>query len=208
MESVCPGGVSDGAEAAKERRCLFRLRLSPPAFQVDIIRIDIRSVDRISPSYSLPEPPPSSPANDDDNDDCVVVFNNYKGAVEEFTIEGLISSNNVRSFAKSSLIVDPKKAKWTSLHQFNECDLNLMRFVPTLLIWGDLDPYAPVRVQSKMFQRLADGRGGKNDRDGKFGAYCTWTVLLVYDHAVHLLDENGGGDRFVRAVKNFLSASD
>ena len=88
------------------------LRLLPPDFQVDIIRIDIRSVDRISPSSSLPNPPPSFPADDDNNDDSVVVLNDYKGSVEDFTIEGSILSNVVRSFAESSFIFDPKKAKW------------------------------------------------------------------------------------------------
>ena len=107
-----------------------------------------------------PNPSPSSSANDDDNDDSVVVLNDYEGAVEDFTIEGLISSNNVHSFAKSSLIFDPKKAKWTSLHQFNECDPSRLRLVPTLLIEGDWYPYAPVGVQSEMFRGLANGIGG------------------------------------------------
>ena len=138
MESECPGGAADGSETVKERRCLLHLRLSPPAFQVDIIQIDIRSVDCISPSSSLPNPPPSFPADDDDNDNnFVVVLNDYKGAVEDFTIEGSISSNDLCSFAESSLIVNPKKAKWTSLHQFNECDPTRLNFVPTLLIGSD-----------------------------------------------------------------------
>jgi len=157
----------------------------------------------LSSSYS------SSPADNDD-DDSVVVLNDYEGAVEDFTIEGSISSNDVRSFAESSLIVDPEKAEWTSLHQFNECDPSRLRSVPALLIGGDSDPYAPVRVQSEMFRGLADGigGGGGNDGDGKVGADRSWTVLSGCDHAVHLLEENGGGDRFVRAVKNFLSNSD
>ena len=84
-----------------------------------------------------------------------------------------------------------------------------MIFVPTLLIGGDSDLYAPVRVQSEMFRGLVhNGEGGGNNGDGKFGADRTWTSLSGCDHAVHILDENRGGGRIVRAVKNFLSPSD
>ena len=62
--------------------------------------------------------------------------------------------------------------------------------MPTLVVAGDQDPYAPLRIQSELFTNL--GRGA--DR--------TWSIIADADHAVHLLDS--GKERFVNLVKSFV----
>ena len=73
--------------------------------------------------------------------------------------------------------------------QFNNCDPARIH-VPTLVVAGDQDPYALLRVQAELFGNL--GRG--SDR--------TWSIIADADHAVHLL--NGGKDRFLNIVKSFV----
>ena len=61
--------------------------------------------------------------------------------------------------------------------------------VPTLVVVGDQDPYAPLHVQAELFSNL--GRGV--DR--------TWSILSDADHAVHLLE---GRSRFINVVTSFI----
>lgn len=116
------------------------------------------------------------------------VENTFDGAIEDFTIEGSIPSEPARLFAEAALLADPFTAQWKNLHQFNICDPARVN-VPTLVIAGDQDPYAPLRVQTDLFCNL--GRGA--DR-------C-WKIIADADHAVHLLD---GRDRFVATFKSFV----
>ena len=83
---------------------------------------------------------------------------------------------------------DPTKAQWNHLYQFNNCDPARVH-VPTLVVAGDQDPYAPLRVQSELFSNL--GRGA--DR--------SWSIIADADHAVHLFD---GRERFINQVKSFV----
>ena len=116
------------------------------------------------------------------------VMNEYDGAIEDFTVEGSIPPEPARLFAEAALMSDPIKAQWNHLHQFNNCDPARVH-VPTLVVAGDQDPYAPLRVQSDLFSNL--GRGA--DR--------SWCIIADADHAVHLLD---GRERFVNQVKSFV----
>jgi pimeloyl-ACP methyl ester carboxylesterase len=115
--------------------------------------------------------------------------NTYDAAIEDFTIEGTIAPEPARQFAHAALLADPLKAKWSSLHEFNNVDPARVH-VPTLVMAGDQDPYAPLRVQQELFCNL--GRGA--DR--------SWTILSGADHAVHLLDN--GRENFVNILKNFV----
>lgn len=99
-----------------------------------------------------------------------------------------ISPVPARRFAEAALVSDPIKMQWMNLCQLNECHPSLVK-VPTLVIAGDQDPYAPLRIQAELFTNL--GRGV--DR--------TWSVVADGDHAVHLMD---GRDRFVECVTGFL----
>ncbi len=120
------------------------------------------------------------------------VKNTFNGAIEDFTVEGSIPPDAALEFADSALLTDPYKAQWSYLSQFNNCDPARIH-VPTLVVAGDQDPYAPLRVQAELFSNL--GRG--NDR--------TWSVISDADHAVHLLDN--GRDRFLNIVTSFVENS-
>lgn len=118
-----------------------------------------------------------------------VVENTFNSAIEDFTVEGSIPPAAAIEFAEAALSSDPIKAQWHYLCQFNNCDPARVH-VPTLVVAGDQDPYAPLRVQSELFTNL--GRGA--DR--------TWSIISDADHAVHLLD--GGRERFLNVVKSFV----
>lgn len=115
------------------------------------------------------------------------VENTFDMAIEDFTIEGTIPPEPARKFAEASLISDPIKAQWRHTYQFNNCDPARIH-VPTLVIAGDQDPYAPLHVQQELFTNL--GRG--SDR--------TWSILSNCDHAAHLLE---GRSRLINIVVSF-----
>lgn len=115
-------------------------------------------------------------------------LNTVDAAMEDFTIEGSISRETAIKFGEAAIVTDPKKANWKHLYQFNNLDPAQVH-VPTLVVAGDQDPYAPLRVQADLFSNL--GRG--SDR--------TWSILADSDHAVHLLD---GRRRFANIVNSFV----
>jgi pimeloyl-ACP methyl ester carboxylesterase len=117
-----------------------------------------------------------------------VIMNDMDSAMEDFTIEGSIPPEPAYFFAKAALIADPVKAVWKHLYQFNNCDPGRIH-VPTLVVAGDQDPYAPLHVQQDLFSNL----GRASDR--------TWSILADADHAVHLLD---GRSRFANIVTSFV----
>jgi len=117
-----------------------------------------------------------------------LIENTFEGAVEDFTIEGTISSSVAKEFADAALTSDPIKAVWRSLYQFNNIDPARVR-CPTLLVAGDQDPYAPLHIQQELFTNL--GRGF--DR--------TWSILAESDHAAHLLE---GRHRLISSVTSFV----
>lgn len=114
--------------------------------------------------------------------------NTFDDAIEDFTLEGTIPPEPARKFAEAALVADPIKAPWRHLYQFNNCDPARVR-VPTLVLAGDQDPYAPLHVQQELFTNL--GRGC--DR--------TWSILTNCDHAVHLLE---GRHRMTNIVASFI----
>lgn len=119
------------------------------------------------------------------------IENTYDGAVEDFTIEGTIPPEPADNFAEAALLADPIKARWTHLHEFNNCDPARVH-LPTLVVAGDQDPYSPIHVQQELFVNL--GRGSDK----------TWSILANADHAVHLLE---GRKRFATVVASFLRNS-
>jgi pimeloyl-ACP methyl ester carboxylesterase len=125
----------------------------------------------------------TSPASDE----CPII-NTADAAMEDFTIEGTISQETAIAFAEAALISDPHKANWKHLYQFNTLDPARVH-VPTLVVAGDQDPYAPLHIQADLFTNL--GRG--SDR--------TWSILADADHAAHMLD---GRERFCNIVTSFV----
>ncbi|KAL7578867.1 hypothetical protein ACA910_006844 [Epithemia clementina (nom. ined.)] len=121
------------------------------------------------------------------------IRNTFDMAIEDFTLEGSIPPEPAKLFAQAALTSDPIKAVWKHVYQFNNCDPARIQH-PTLVIGGDQDPYAPLRVQQELFGQL--GRGAGNDR--------VWAILADCDHAVHLL--NDGRQRFIQHVVNFVQS--
>lgn len=122
------------------------------------------------------------------------IQNSFNDAIEDFTVQGTIPPEPARLFAEAALVSDPIKAVWKHLYQFNNCDPARIQDVPTLVVAGDQDPYAPLHVQQELFVNL--GRG--SDR--------TWSILADADHAAHLL--NGARHRFVQLTTSFIVGHD
>jgi pimeloyl-ACP methyl ester carboxylesterase len=116
------------------------------------------------------------------------IRNTFDMAIEDFTIQGTIAPEPACHFAETALLSDPIKAAWKHLHQFNNCDPGRIN-VPTLVVGGDQDPYAPLRVQQELFCNLGCG----SDR--------TWSIVANSDHAVHMLE---GRERLTNMIVSFV----
>jgi len=145
------------------------------------------------PTASYKRSPLYSNQTDTDNEATVYKKkkNTFNEAIEDFTVEGSIPPEPAKLFANAALLADPFKAEWKFLNQFNNIDPARVH-VPTLVVAGDQDPYAPLRDQAHLFSNL--GRGV--DR--------TWSIIADADHAVHLLD---GRRRFVNICCSFVENS-
>jgi pimeloyl-ACP methyl ester carboxylesterase len=112
-----------------------------------------------------------------------------QAAASDFITPGAVTKATVEAYVAACLAADPVKVDWRDEHEWNELDPARVQ-VPTLLLHGEHDPYAPVAAQARLFARL-----GHPDR--------SWIVLGGADHAAHL---ESAGPRFVAAVVGFLAA--
>jgi pimeloyl-ACP methyl ester carboxylesterase len=106
-------------------------------------------------------------------------------AAEDFRVPGSISAAGIEAFVAQALAADPVRMDWRGSEQWNALDPAAVT-VPTLLIHGEQDPYAPVASQAKLFVRLSTP-----DRQ--------WVIVPGGDHAAHLEDTH-----FVAAVRAFV----
>jgi len=150
-----------------------------------------------NPNMKYAIPPAGDPhAGYTDHEDfplhAMAARNEYERAMEDFTHVSnearIFPPESARLFAEAALVCDPFKVQWGSLHQLNECHPSLVK-VPTMVIAGDQDIYAPMQTQTELFTNL--GRGA--DR--------VWNIIANADHAVHLSDER---HRLVENMNNFL----
>lgn len=93
-------------------------------------------------------------------------------AASDFLIPGSISQRAIDEYVRQSLEADPVRVDWRDLTDWGELDPSEV-IVPTLLIQGERDPYAPTVRQAAFFSRL-----GTADR--------SWVTLAGGDHAAHL----------------------
>lgn len=134
-----------------------------------------RSPDAEHPSGPPPEtPPPRRPTT-------------AQAAASDFVVPEAATPETVRAFVAQALEHDPIKADWRALDEFDELDPARVT-VPTLLLHGASDPFAPLAHQAALFVRL-----GHPDR--------TWVILPGADHAAHL---ETAGPRFIEAVVSFM----
>ena len=116
-----------------------------------------------------------------------MVANTDIASLEDFTLPGTICDEAAMTFSYLALTVDPIKAAWDDLHEFNVCNPALVH-VPTMVIVGSQDPYVNWEAQRELFERL-----GTEDK--------VWCVLPGCDHAAHILKARR---MFVRNLVGFL----
>ena len=133
---------------------------------------------RLGHKYKPGPPPDTEPAR---------AKTTAKAAAEDFIVPEVITQPAIDAFVKAALAHDPIRSDWRALDQWNELDPPKLR-VPTLLLHGQFDPYAPAKNQAELFAHIA-----APDRE--------YVVVAGGDHAAHLEDT---GARFVQAVVAFL----
>jgi len=108
--------------------------------------------------------------------------------VSDFITPGSIDQATIDAYVEAALAADPVRADWKAMSQYAELDPAKVH-VPTLVLFGARDPYAPVELQAKLFAKLAHA-----DR--------AIVMLDGGDHAAHLED---AGPAFVHALVSFLA---
>lgn len=133
-----------------------------------------RDPDAVIPTVADPPAPPREPTT-------------AARAAEDFIVPGAISRRAIDAYVGAALAADPIRADWRLLHQWNALSPARLR-VPTLLLQGEKDPYAPAAAQAKVFAQL-----GSPDRQ--------WIILPHSDHAA-LLEHTLPA--FTAAIVNFI----
>jgi len=113
--------------------------------------------------------------------------NTAENAASDFISPQVIDRATIDAYVKASLAADPVRADWRDMNEFGSLDPARVH-VPTLVLYGERDPYASVQSQAKLFARL-----GHPDR----------TVVMIAggDHAAHLEDT---APAFLHALVSFL----
>jgi pimeloyl-ACP methyl ester carboxylesterase len=111
-----------------------------------------------------------------------------EAAASDFITPGTISQRAIDEYVRRCLEADPIRVDWRDLVEWSELDPSKV-FVPTLLIQGEKDPYAPTDRQAAFFSRL-----GTPDR--------TWVTIAGGDHAAHLETPRPS---FIHALVSFLN---
>ncbi|MCP5048184.1 MAG: alpha/beta hydrolase [bacterium] len=117
----------------------------------------------IDPDFKAPQDNKEKPARQK---------NTAKNAASDFITPGSISQKAIDIYVKVSLAADPVRVDWNLLHEFNELDPAKVK-VPTLLIHGEHDPYAPSKNQAKFFAKLGT-------------AHRQWVTIPGGDHAAFM----------------------
>ncbi len=112
--------------------------------------------------------------------------NTGEAAASDFITPSTMSERAIAAYTAAALDADPIRVDWRRLHEFNALDPAEVQ-VPTLVIHGEFDPFAPLESLAKTFARL-----GTTDR--------RWVTIPNADHAAHLEHP----DRFVREIIGFV----
>jgi pimeloyl-ACP methyl ester carboxylesterase len=100
-----------------------------------------------------------------------------EAAAEDFITSDTISKAALDVYVKAAVGADPVRADWTRLEQFNAMESSRLS-MPTLVIHGGRDPYAPSAVQAELVRQIP-------------ASHKAHVVLRGYDHAAHLEDLRG-----------------
>ncbi len=129
----------------------------------------------------------SGPAVEGRADEDMLALLDTEGAAEDFIAPHATTPATREAFVAHALASDPVRVDWRERQQWSELDAARIK-TPTLLVHGELDPYAPIERQSAFFARIASP-----DKQ--------WVILPGGDHAAHL---ETTGPQFVHAVVAFL----
>jgi alpha-beta hydrolase superfamily lysophospholipase len=113
--------------------------------------------------------------------------NTRESAASDFISPGVVDRATIDAYVDAALAADPVRADWRAMSQWAELDPGKVG-VPTLVLFGERDPYAPEELQAKLFAKL-----GHPDR--------ALVMIAGGDHAAHLEDT---GPAFVHALVSFL----
>jgi pimeloyl-ACP methyl ester carboxylesterase len=113
--------------------------------------------------------------------------NTALNAASDFIIPAAISDRAVAAYVAAALKADPVRTDWKHLDEWNSLSASQLT-VPTLLLHGERDPFAPVNTQAKVFSLFASP-----DRQ--------WIILAGGDHAA-LLENTLPA--FIAAITNFI----
>jgi pimeloyl-ACP methyl ester carboxylesterase len=117
-------------------------------------------------------PPPQSGTPGLLSEDPPHVDNTMEGAMEDWTVPGIIDDEAAQAFGDTAMQWDARKVSWNGLDQFNACDPTKVT-VPTLVIHGEKDMYTSMEKQGALFTGVAN-------------ANKAWRVIAGCDHPVHL----------------------
>ena len=113
--------------------------------------------------------------------------NTAEAAASDFRSPAVITPQVIDAFVAQALAADPVRVDWREAAQWNALDPGAVR-VPTLILHGERDPYAPAEHQARLYARLGHPTRG-------------WIVIPGADHAAHLEDTMPW---FVQAALGFL----
>lgn len=82
------------------------------------------------------------------------VTNTAQAAASDFITPGSISQKAIDTYVSVSLAADPVKVDIRSLDQYNALEGSMID-VPSLVIYGELDPIAPAIYQEKLYRSIA-----------------------------------------------------
>lgn len=116
------------------------------------------------------------------------VDNTMEGAMEDWSVPGLIDAQAAQAFGDACMVWDARKVSWSNLHEFNALDPSKV-VVPTLVVYGAGDVYNSFTNQEHLFSNL-----GTHDR-------ALRTIPLA-DHPVHLYPRER--QAWWQSVKGFL----
>jgi pimeloyl-ACP methyl ester carboxylesterase len=100
------------------------------------------------------------------------VDNTMEGAMEDWTVPGIIDDEAAQAFGDVAMVWDARKVSWNALEEFNTCDPSKVT-IPTLVIHGEKDIYTSMDKQAALFTGIANGNKA-------------WRVVPGCDHPVHL----------------------
>ncbi len=118
------------------------------------------------------------------------VDNTMEGAMEDWTVPGIIDDEAAQAFGTEALKWDARKVSWNGLDQFNVCDPAKVT-IPTLVIHGEKDWYTSMDKQRDLFMGIACGNKA-------------WRVIPGCDHPVHLYPKQR--QQWLRACLEFIQA--